>query len=79
MNKTLGKVDTSYFVSRTELLKWINENFELSYEKIEQVCTGALFCQMMDSLYPGKIPLHRVKQIHKKIFLNFKGEFQCKI
>eukprot|EP01080_Neovahlkampfia_damariscottae_P009279 gene9279-1366_t len=60
MNKTLGKVDTSYFVSRTELLKWINENFDLGYEKIEQVCTGALFCQMMDALYPGKIPLHRV-------------------
>jgi hypothetical protein len=60
MNKTLGKVDTSYFVSRNELLRWINDNFELNYEKIEQVCSGALFCQMMDSLYPGKVPLHRV-------------------
>ena len=61
MNKiTTNKAESNFSFSRTELLKWINDNFNLNYEKIEQVCSGALFCQMMDSLYPGKIPIHKV-------------------
>jgi RP/EB family microtubule-associated protein len=46
--------------SRTELLTWLNELLQLNYTKIEQCGTGAALCQIMDSIYPGDVPLRRV-------------------
>lgn len=47
-------------ISRQDLLKWLNEKFNLNYEKVEQVCTGAAFCLIMDNLFPGKVPMQKV-------------------
>jgi RP/EB family microtubule-associated protein len=46
--------------SRTELLNWLNDLLQLNYTKIEQCGTGAALCQIMDSIYPGDVPLRRV-------------------
>jgi len=46
--------------SRTELLTWLNDLLQLNYTKIEQCGTGAAYCQIMDSIYPGDVPLRRV-------------------
>ncbi|ORX73506.1 hypothetical protein BCR32DRAFT_261927 [Anaeromyces robustus] len=46
--------------SRTELLTWLNDLLQLNYTKIEQCGTGAALCQIMDSIYPGDVPLRRV-------------------
>jgi len=55
-------MEGAYFVSRGELLKWLNDFLSLDppYTKLEQVCSGSAFCQITDALYPGKVPLHRV-------------------
>ncbi|KAF9957409.1 hypothetical protein BGZ72_001834 [Mortierella alpina] len=46
--------------SRQELVAWVNELLDLNYTKIEQMGTGAAYCQIMDSIY-GNLPMSRVK------------------
>ncbi|KAI8049679.1 calponin homology domain-containing protein [Syncephalis plumigaleata] len=46
--------------SRNELLAWINELLQLNYTKIEQLGTGAAYCQILDSIY-GNIQMPKVK------------------
>jgi RP/EB family microtubule-associated protein len=58
--KSIGMMNEAYFVGRKELLAWVNGFFKLNYEKIENVCTGALHCQIMDALHPGVVPLSKV-------------------
>lgn len=47
-------------MSRGELLSWVNELLKTNLNKIEQLGTGAIYCQLTDVLYPGKIPLSKV-------------------
>lgn len=58
--EAIGIMDSAYFVSRSELLSWLNDFLKLDYTKIEQTCSGAAACQLMDALYPGRVPLHKV-------------------
>ncbi|RUS18670.1 calponin homology domain-containing protein [Endogone sp. FLAS-F59071] len=46
--------------SRTELIGWLNDLLQLSYTKIEQVGTGAAYCQIIDSIH-GDLPMGKVK------------------
>eukprot|EP00741_Cyanophora_paradoxa_P007751 tig00001206_g7499.t1 len=55
-----GMMDGAYFVPRTELLSWLNTTFGANYTKIEQCASGAIYCQIMDALYPGKVALSKV-------------------
>ena len=50
----------AYHMGRKELLQWINESFGFGYERIEQTCTGACACQIVDSLFPGVVPMSKV-------------------
>ncbi|KAJ7444451.1 calponin homology domain-containing protein [Mycena latifolia] len=51
--------------SRTELLQWLNELLQLNYTKVEQCGTGGAYCQVIDSIYPGGVPMARVKMAAK--------------
>lgn len=46
--------------SRTELIAWINDLLQTKYTKIEQLGTGAAYCQIMDSIY-GDVQMSKVK------------------
>jgi hypothetical protein len=65
---TAGIMNPGFFVSKSELIKWVNGNFKFDYVKVEQSCTGALHCQILDCVFPGKVPLHKVNfhatQVH---------------
>jgi RP/EB family microtubule-associated protein len=37
--------------SRSDLLAWINDLLQLGYTKIEQCGSGAVHCQIIDSIY----------------------------
>ncbi|XP_036960839.1 uncharacterized protein LOC119023197 isoform X2 [Acanthopagrus latus] len=52
---------TSINVNHYELLAWLNETLQTGFTKIEQVCTGAAYCQLMDCLFPGSLDLSRVR------------------
>ncbi|KAM7411154.1 hypothetical protein PAMA_021233 [Pampus argenteus] len=44
-----------------ELLSWLNETLQTGFTKVEQVCTGAAHCQLMDWLFPGSLNLSTVR------------------
>lgn len=46
--------------SRVDLLNWLNSTLNLNYTKVEQLGSGAAYCQLIDSIYLD-VPIHRVK------------------
>ena len=42
-------------LSRHDMLAWVNDSLSTRYVKIEEFCTGAIYCQFMDMLFPGCI------------------------
>eukprot|EP00300_Choanocystis_sp_HF-7_P030495 c39340_g1_i1.p1 GENE.c39340_g1_i1~~c39340_g1_i1.p1 ORF type:complete len:261 (+),score=51.13 c39340_g1_i1:55-837(+) len=60
MSEAIGMMDSAYFVSRSELLNWLNSTFALDYSKVEQCCTAAAHCQVVDAIYPGTVAMDKV-------------------
>ncbi|XP_053683404.1 microtubule-associated protein RP/EB family member 1-like [Sabethes cyaneus] len=52
---------TTENLSRKDMLAWVNETLQSDFRKVEELCTGAAYCQLMDLLFPGCVPLKRVK------------------
>ncbi|KHN81724.1 Microtubule-associated protein RP/EB family member 3 [Toxocara canis] len=48
-------------MSRHEMLMWVNDCLQSNFAKIEDMHTGAAYCQFTDFLFPGSIQLRRVK------------------
>lgn len=48
-------------LSRHDMLSWVNDCLRSQFTKIEELCTGAAYCQYMDMLFPGSVPMKRVK------------------
>ncbi|CAH1254498.1 MAPRE3 [Branchiostoma lanceolatum] len=71
-------------LSRHEMIAWVNDCLQLKYAKIEDLCTGAAYCQFMDMLFPGSVVMKKVKFIAKlehEYIQNFKllqGSFKKK-
>lgn len=62
-------------LSRHDMLAWVNDCLQSSFTKIEELCTGAAYCQFMDMLFPGSVPLKRVKfktNLEHEYIQNFK-------
>ncbi|XP_022055536.2 microtubule-associated protein RP/EB family member 3-like isoform X2 [Acanthochromis polyacanthus] len=62
-------------LSRHDMLAWVNDSLQLTYTKIEQLCTGTAYCQFMDILFPGCILLKKVKffaKLEHEYIHNFK-------
>ncbi|ELK33855.1 Microtubule-associated protein RP/EB family member 1 [Myotis davidii] len=62
-------------LSRHDTLAWINESLQLNLTKVEQLCSGAAYCQFMDMLFPGSIALKKVKfqtKLEHEYIQNFK-------
>ena len=56
----IGIMDPAFFVGKNVLLAWLNDFFQAGYTKVEQMANGAMACQILDAIYPGKVPLGKV-------------------
>uniref|UniRef100_W5NHM3 Microtubule-associated protein RP/EB family member 3 n=1 Tax=Lepisosteus oculatus TaxID=7918 RepID=W5NHM3_LEPOC len=62
-------------LSRHDMLAWVNDSLQLNYTKVEQLCSGAAYCQFMDMLFPGCVHLKKVKfqaKLEHEYIHNFK-------
>uniref|UniRef100_A0A3P9ITA9 Microtubule-associated protein RP/EB family member 1 n=1 Tax=Oryzias latipes TaxID=8090 RepID=A0A3P9ITA9_ORYLA len=62
-------------LSRHDMLAWVNDLLHLNYTKVEQLCSGAAYCQFMDMLFPGCVLLKKVKfqaKLEHEFIHNFK-------
>ncbi|XP_035912383.1 microtubule-associated protein RP/EB family member 1 isoform X4 [Anopheles stephensi] len=62
-------------LSRHDMLSWVNDCLRSQFTKIEELCTGAAYCQYMDMLFPGSVPMKRVKfrtNLEHEYIQNFK-------
>ncbi|KAE8896374.1 hypothetical protein PF005_g3403 [Phytophthora fragariae] len=59
-DQSMSLMDGTYFVGRKEILDWINGLCAISLAKVEQTCTGAVACQILDAMYPGKVQMSKV-------------------
>lgn len=52
---------SAFNLSRTSMLSWVNDTLKVDFTKIEELCTGAAYCQFMDMIFPDTVPMKRVK------------------
>jgi len=48
-------------LSRHDLIRWVNHCLGESINKVEELCTGSLYCKFLDILFPGSIQLKKVR------------------
>lgn len=62
-------------LSRHDMLAWVNDCLASNFTKIEELCTGAAYCQFMDMLFPGSVVVKRIKfktNLEHEYIQNFK-------
>ena len=67
--------DDSNFVSRKDIVAWVNGFLGLGYTRVEDTASAAAHCQLLDALYPGQVPLHQVNfdaKFEHEFMQNFK-------
>jgi hypothetical protein len=70
----------SYDMSRSDLLNWLNSLSKTPLSKIEQLGAGYTYCELLELVCPGKVPLSKVHWRAKseyEFISNFKLLQQC--
>uniref|UniRef100_A0A0G4HNU6 Calponin-homology (CH) domain-containing protein n=1 Tax=Chromera velia CCMP2878 TaxID=1169474 RepID=A0A0G4HNU6_9ALVE len=65
MTEAIGMMEGAFFVPRTELLQWLNSLLDLNLQRVEQCASGAVYIQVMDACFPGKVPMSKVNYVAK--------------
>ena len=63
------------YTSKSQLLAWASKLLDLKIECIEQLTTGAIFCQLLDACHPGSVRMNKVNwqaNNEAEYFNNFK-------
>ena len=50
----------STITSKSDILTWINTFFKLNLAKLEEACSGALYCQIFEAVHKGAINMTKV-------------------
>ena len=70
---------TTENLSRHDMLAWVNDCLQTKFGKIEELCSGAAYCQFMDMLFPGSVQVYllfKVTQDHSFACAGQEGEVQ---
>jgi len=62
---SVGMMEGAFFVSRTELLEWVNGLLQVNLAKVEQCASGAIYCQIIDACHPGSVVMRKVNWMAK--------------
>ena len=54
-------MDPAYFIGRKAIVDWINSTFQMNLGKIEETASGAVACQIVDAIFPGELPMAKVR------------------
>mmetsp|Transcript_32861 Transcript_32861/g.71713 ORF Transcript_32861/g.71713 Transcript_32861/m.71713 type:complete len:332 (-) Transcript_32861:86-1081(-) len=57
---SVGMMEGAFFVSRSELLHWVNSLLNVNLAKVEQCSSGAVYCQILDACHPGTVAMRKV-------------------
>lgn len=57
---SVGMMEGAFFVSRTELIEWVNGVLAVNLTKVEQCASGAIYCQIVDACHPGTVKMSKV-------------------
>jgi hypothetical protein len=60
IEQSIGIMEGAFFVPKGEILGWVNGLLALELTRIEQLGTGAVYCQLFDVISPGKIKMGKV-------------------
>jgi len=55
---TSNKTPSTKTMGRLELLAWLNRTLQSDYASVQECGDGVAYCQLLDALHPGKVPLH---------------------
>jgi len=60
--ESIGIMDPAFFVGKNILIKWVNELLNINIQKVEEMATGAYYCQLLDMIYrdPPVVSLSKV-------------------
>lgn len=75
MSENFGAMDKAYFMSKNEIINWINSVLKVGITKIEQCATGAVYCQLLDAICPGTVNMKKVNwsaSMETEFLANFK-------
>ena len=61
INSAFGSNDKGYFISRKDLLRWVNQYISCKLKRVEDSANGAVICQIFDRAFPGQVKMHQVK------------------
>ncbi|CAF1555181.1 unnamed protein product [Adineta steineri] len=61
-------------LSRNDILQWINTALEANFTKVEDLCSGAAYCQFMEMMFPGKFTIIYIVIVPVEKLV--KGKFQ---
>ncbi|XP_034485164.1 microtubule-associated protein RP/EB family member 1 [Drosophila innubila] len=59
--KNVATTNSSKKWSRIKIIIWVNKTLDCNVPRIEELRTGAAYCQLMDILFPGTIRMRKVK------------------
>ena len=57
---------TTENLSRHDMLAWVNDCLQTKFAKIEELFSGAAYCQFMDMLFPGSVQVSLIGWLLQK-------------
>lgn len=52
-------------LSRHDYLRWVNESANSSHKKIEELCSGVVYCRLLAQKFPNSIGVSKIKAAPK--------------
>lgn len=62
---SVGMMEGAFFVSRSELLQWVNGLLQVNLTKVEQCASGSIYCQIVDACHTGTVAMKKVNWMAK--------------